>query len=139
MDYKKRKYLNDIGVVLASTEDMKNSKGEEKFREQRELYGFDERDTWSLDFTMRALLYERLKMYFDIADQVINLNHHTITYKNIEYTQRELILELIYLLEDVIKKEDESYFYDEQDKLEFYDSCNEVWQIWALLEPAMWW
>lgn len=139
MDYKKRKYLNDIGIVLASTEDMKNSKGEEKFREQRELYGFDERDTWSLDFTMRALLYERLKMYFDIADQVINLNHHTITYKNIEYTQRELILELIYLLEDVIKKEDESYFYDEQDKLEFYDSCNEVWQIWALLEPAMWW
>jgi len=139
MDYEKRKYLNDIGVVLISTENMKNSKRAEKFKEQREIYGFDERDTWSLDFTMRALLYERLKMYFDIADQVINLNYHTITYKNIEYTQRELILELIYLLEDVIKKEDESCFYDEQDKLNFYDSCNEVWQIWALLEPAMWW
>jgi hypothetical protein len=37
-----------------------------KWQEQQNKYGFDERETWSLDFTFIAWVYPRLKMYREI-------------------------------------------------------------------------
>lgn len=43
-------------------EQMKKDKRQKKWKKQQKKYGFDERDTWSLDFRIVAFVYPRLKM-----------------------------------------------------------------------------
>ena len=39
----------------------------QKWRKEVEEYGFDERETWNLDFTFFCWLYERLKKYKEVS------------------------------------------------------------------------
>ena len=128
---KGRKYLNDLG--RSGTVDVEPEDGRhEDWTEEREVYGFDERDTWGLDYTMVELLYERLKMFMKYADPVINLEHHKFNIYGVEYNQKELIEELISLCEELIKDE----FIDFKKDAELKDR---IWLIWYHIHPTMWW
>lgn len=100
---------------------------------QREVYGFDDSETWNLNTMFYAWLYERLRMYVDVGGQVINLEFHRFNYKGAEYTQLELI--------QAILKRIEFYFSDEYDDFDEWDNdyVDEIGEIWALILPAMWW
>ena len=39
----------------------------QKWKKEAEEYGFDERETWNLDFTFFCWLYERLKKYKEVS------------------------------------------------------------------------
>lgn len=95
--------------------------------------GFSVIDTWNLDVSMIEALYERLKLYLEVTAPIINLEiecdwgHISQNGK----TQIELIETLIkmceeYLLDDNLVKETEN-------------SVDEIWDLWKVISPAMWW
>lgn len=63
-----RKYLTDIGMKLENIPSgwNKDDKRQQKWKKERDIYGFDERETWALDYTFRIFAYERLMMYNEI-------------------------------------------------------------------------
>ena len=129
-----RKYLDDIGEDYSWVWEPEGSERDELFEKEREIYGFDSRETWSLDYVFYMWLYERLKMYIEYAGEIVNLNFHKFVYKEKEYTQLELINMMIERLESYFKKEDLFVSSEEE-----YESIKEIGEIWALVLPAMWW
>lgn len=96
-----RKYLNDIeikledipmGFCLEEANDIKKGRGKRWFLE-REKYGFDSRETWDLDYTIKLYLYEKLCMYKEklnlVEKEVQSLKK--VKYKDKEYTHKEAI------------------------------------------------
>lgn len=129
-----RKYLDDIGEDYSWVWKPEGSERDELFEKEREIYGFDSRETWSLDHVFYMWLYERLKMFVEIGGQVVDLNYHKFDFKGKEYTQLELINMMIERLESYLKKEDLFVLSEEE-----YEPIKEIGEIWALVLPAMWW
>ena len=129
-----RKYLDDIGEDYSWVWKPEGSERDELFEKEREIYGFDSRETWSLDYVFYMWLYERLKMYKEYAGEIVNLDFHKFVYKEKEYTQLELINMMIERLESYFKKEDLFVSSEEE-----YEPIKEIGEIWALVLPAMWW
>ena len=128
-----RKYLEDIG--FNNTPDTfnagANDEREEKWKNEREVFGFDERETWNLDSTFYIWLYERLKMYLDVT--IVDLDYHKFDYNGKEYTQRQMIDMMLERLETALTDE----YYDLND--EKYQYVHEIEKIWSIVLPAMWW
>jgi hypothetical protein len=127
------KYLNDIGV---KNEDMPwnwnpEDKRQEFWKQQREEYGFDERETWSLDSTFEFWLYERLKMYNDI--NIVNTSYHKYKFKNEQITFQDCIDRMLEGLE-ISLTVDEFYRTEEQNK-----KVEDVVHIFALCFRSLWW
>ena len=129
-----RKYLDDIGEDYSWVWEPEGSERDELFEKEREIYGFDSRETWSLDYVFYMWLYERLKMYIEYAGEIVNLNFHKFIYKEKEYTQLELINMMIERLEFYFEKGDSFDLSEEE-----YEFIKEIGEIWALVLPAMWW
>lgn len=129
-----RKYLDDIGEDYSWVWKPEGSERDEIFEKEREIYGFDSRETWNLDCVFYMWLYERLKMFVEIGGQVVDLNYNKFDFKGKEYTQLELINMMIERLESYFKKEDLFVSSEEE-----YEPIKEIGEIWALVLPAMWW
>ena len=88
-----RKYLNDVGVksdetcVPLTTDRDGDSERLNRFMEEREQYGFDSRETWSLEYTAAMWLYEHLMMYKDYAGKIVDLGHHRFMVSKVEVPQ----------------------------------------------------
>ena len=136
-----RKYLDDIGVYARP----ENSWGESKWtdtddrkarwKEQQETYGFDDRETYSLDTTFYMWLYERVMMYKEVASEIVNLEdeHRKFTLNGEEYTQLAYINLLIDKLKFVLSSGVDIW------DTEYEGSTKEIGYMWAELLPAMWW
>ena len=67
------KYLKEINFDFNSDKtcipntDKIEKKRQKRFNKQRKKYGFDERETWAMDFTLACWLYERIRWYQDFA------------------------------------------------------------------------
>lgn len=118
-----RKYLEDAGIeVFPENEiDPKDNRAE-RWREQQDKYGFDDRSTWSLDTTMLQLLYERTKMFLEV--NIIDTEYHHFEYNGEDYTQEQLIQMMLKNIEDHSKNEEVELV---------------AWDIWAIIHRAMWW
>lgn len=122
-----RKYLEDIGVELTNIPENWCPPDDErhpKWEKQRDLYGFDERDTWSLDYTIALLLYERLAMYNEV--NIIDTTVRTFDYNGETLTMQDCIDRMLNGLE--IRLAD--------------DDCGdvaEVYEILALCHNSLWW
>lgn len=85
-------FLNEIGIkddhicVPSTTDDDNGSKRMELFIKEREEYGFDQRETWSLDFTAALWLYEHLKMYKKVS--CVDLSYHRFDIKKVIVSDR---------------------------------------------------
>lgn len=91
------------------------------WQEEREKYGFDSRDTWSLYTTMTELLYERLKKFIDNAEPVIV----------IPAERREIIDRMIHLAE--------TFLLNQAEEEELDAASSELWALWAEHHQSMWW
>lgn len=143
-----RKYLDDIGEDYSWVWKPEGSERDETFEKEREIYGFDSRETWSLDTVFYMWLYERLKMFVEIGGQVVDLNFHKFDFKGKEYTQLELINMMIERLEYFFNEDARDSKIDEYRKQgmgifeadnKAYEPVKEIGEIWALILPAMWW
>lgn len=99
------------------------------WNKQREINGFDERETWNLDITFFCWLYERLKMYKEIA--CINLKFHEFEVNGKTLSQLECIDLMIEKCADIIKNE-------QSDEI-LYRLEQEVLDIWCKCYKQMWW
>lgn len=75
------KYLNDLGikstnVCIFNSGDKDESGRQRLFRLQRKKYGFDERETWGMDYTMITWLYSHFKMFLEIGGKIVDLEFH---------------------------------------------------------------
>lgn len=75
------KYLNKIGVkstepCVFNTDGREKNKRQKRFDKERKIYGFDSRETWSMDYTLATWLYEHLSWYLHNAP--INMEFHKI-------------------------------------------------------------
>lgn len=133
-----RYYIEKLGIKLEETPQGWNEgdSRQEFWSEERNKYGFDERETWSLNYTMNLFLYERLCMYKEIASKCIDLKYHKFTYKGTELTQLECIdrmiegLRLDLTLGDYDKKREDK---------EISELIEDVYPIYALCKDALWW
>lgn len=128
----KRKYLDDIGVDLCLWSELEDDKRQARWAQEREEYGFDERDTWCMNYAFYCWLYERLKMYLDV--NCVDLTFHKFEYEGEELTQQECIDRMLHGCE-VYFQQDNDWTISEEDQKAISDVAN----IWAIVLPAMWW
>lgn len=133
-----RYYIDKLGIKYEDTPQgwNKGDSREEFWAEERSEYGFDERETWSLYYTVNLMLYERLCRYKDIAINCINLEYHKFTYKGVELTQLECLNRMIEGLKLDLTLDD----YDEKRKdPKIKELIDDVYPIYGLCKNALWW
>lgn len=124
----KRKYLDDIGAKPIIDKIPKTDKRHKRWEKQRKKYGFDETETYNLDYTFCMWLYERLNMYLKVADRIIDLDFHKISIDKKTQTLKEWIKELIEKCKAVLQATDTR---DE--------AITEIANVWAEIVGYMWW
>ena len=125
------KYIEEIMNIEESPYGWsKNTGRDEMWEDQRREYGFDERETWSLDATFFYWLYERLRMFNEV--NCINTEFHTFEINGKKLTQQECIDIMIAKCKDYITHQgvDDNYSYNLK---------NEILDIWKECIHAMWW
>jgi len=133
------KYLDDIGVTKDKNlwwfddNQYPDDNRIKKWEKEREIYGFDDRETWDLQTTFYLWLYERLMKYVDSASSVVNLSYHTFEYQGEKYTQIELINIILEKLRFFFSPEFEDFNEDH------INQAREIGYLWAIVLPAMWW
>lgn len=134
------KYFEDIGETPwgHSLDICVDEKGvrQKKWAEQRKIYGFDERETWSLNYCFYVWLYERLCMYLEKASPIIDLDYYKFTYKGETLTQREWILRLQEYLKDYLKEPDPIGL---EKNHALKKKLKDIGNIWNMILPCMWW
>lgn len=121
------KYLEDIVDLKKTTYDnYSDTSRDEKWKEQREVYSFDEREVWNLDCTFFYWLYERLMMYKETA--CVDLNFHIFDINGETLTQKECIDKMIENCKIIITEDMEDNF----------ELKKEVLAIWSKCIFAMW-
>ena len=128
----KRKLLDEIDVGWMPDKVTGSNQRRKEWKEQRQKYGFDNRELWNLDRTFYLWLYERLKRYKEVASEIIDLEYHKFKFKGKEYTQIGIIDEIIKRLEFYFKN-DVTDFTEEQK-----ESVNDIAFLWATVLPARW-
>lgn len=108
-------------------------KREECWHKQQAEYGFDDRETWSLDATFFQWLYERLRMFKDIGGEVVDFNFYKFDVDGSKLTQLEIIDKMISNCEQIIKIKSDDIG-GETAILE-----QETARLWSIVIPAMWW
>ncbi len=72
----KCKYFDDLGLKpeeYGTNFVADDDKRAPRFAKQRELYGFDERETWALNITFIEWIYSRCMMYLETASEIVNI------------------------------------------------------------------
>lgn len=88
------KYLTDIKVhsetedCVPNTDKIDDDKERQaRFEKERAKYGFDSRETWAMDYTLAAWIYERFMWYIDENHIPVNLEYHRIEATYIKKTK----------------------------------------------------
>jgi O6-methylguanine-DNA--protein-cysteine methyltransferase len=154
------KYLKEAGFdkELYSDTLPKDDDRRPEWAKQRREYSMDERETWNLGHLSITWLYEHIKMYLDFSDiDYIDLNYHKFKVDEKELNQKELLQKILHQIELYFNLND--CFYIEKfgknqkeirkeeraiDKLVTYDRsqkdmCKEIWRLWGIVCPSMWW
>ena len=130
----KHKYLVDNKIPHGLYKPKKGDHRIPRWKEQKKIYGFDERETWDLRDDSLGWLYERIKMYIDVCD--VDLDWAKFDYQGNILTQKEAL--------DNICKDIELYFkakysFDPDEWCKRVPYLNEIGALWGLVLPAMWW
>lgn len=147
------KYLNDIGiksdnVCIFNTEAIDTDRDRQKrFKKQRKKYGFDERETWVMDYTMATWIYSHFKAYKKYAPRIVDLTddkfdipkwdkeENIISDEMIKVNQKEAINIVIKNIKFYLKYNDGDLNKAKTaiKKLEY------AFRIIGIIAPAMWW
>lgn len=134
----RRAHLDDLGPdyepsdTWGEEQSEKTAQRQRRWAVQQRRYGFDDRQTWSLDTVMIELLYERLKAYFPLADDFVDLTFHKFEFEDETLTQRDAVLKLIELAHQSLDPEDG---YADAGAT----ARSRLWNLWAIVHPHMWW
>ena len=100
---------------------------------------FDERETYSFDYTMIAWLYEHLKFFQEEASKVINFDFHTFTIDEETLTQAECIDRMIKDCEFYLKFGDKIYGLSKDEEKKIDKAVNDLFKVLSIVFWSMWW
>jgi hypothetical protein len=72
------------------------------WEEQRSKYGFDVRETWSMDTISVEWLYSHLKMYYEAARDIVDLSWHKYDINGETLTQEQVITLILEYCEEYL-------------------------------------
>lgn len=118
---KKMKNHYYLDKIIKKEKDIPKNKKENKIEKKNiSKYGFPNSETFSLDFSLGKLIYERVCRYYELADNYVDLSYHKVKItilipKKIKVLKLKRKLENIFNMEDTIndyydKKEVEIIF-----------------------------
>lgn len=149
------KYLNKIGIssdepCIFNTEHKyaidcgeKHNYLIKRLKRQRKKHSFDERETWSMDFTLASWIYEHFMMYKKIA--CVDLTLHKFNIYKWDNEKKEILNEKIEVnqIEAINLVLNNIKFYltnnDTEKEIEASDRFKYAFYIIAEIMPAMWW
>ena len=89
------------------------------------------KECWDLDLAFLKWLQEHLPVYLKDAEQIVDLTYYKFTYNNIEYTQKDLIIHMIKLVNEAINMD----MYNEK----YSVIVDEILDLWKMVFYCMWW
>ncbi|WP_145413413.1 hypothetical protein [Paenibacillus xylanexedens] len=131
-----RRYISELGIEHEDTPQgyFPGDKREDKWKSEREEYGFDSRETWSLNYSFKLWLYERLQMYDEI--NIVDTSFHKFTYKEELITFQECIDRMIEGLKLDLTLDE----YDPERKLdECKNKITDVLPLFCICCEYLWW
>lgn len=96
--------------------------------------GFHDSETWNLDMTMVALLYERLVRYKEVS--VVDTDSATYDIKGKTVTVTQAIDSI---LEDARTILNEETYFDVEGVEDNREVMRRIWETWAIISPSVWW
>lgn len=141
LGYVRNKYLEDLGIApeeCGTNFCNKNDKDWKKWKKQRRKYGFDVRETYSLDGIFYEWLYSRLTMYVEVASNVVDLEYHSFEYIPTGESEPKTITELeaINIIKDEAKR---MILQDNLDYINYKPFDENIMILFCKILPALWW
>lgn len=106
-----------------------------QWKKERNKYSFDERDTWNLNYTLTALIYERLRMYREIAP--INMDSPGISH---EYDVDGEIVPYGYIIDRILVSFENRLRHDRNkmsdEEMKEFEKC---WKLLGKIHWSLWW
>lgn len=131
------KFLNDIGIDNDKLPWRWNKDDERQaqWKKERSKFGFDERDTWNLYYTITLLVYERLKYYREyvpIEMDKVDFSH-TYEVEGTKMAYGEIIDRILKGFETYLREGDGLH---DREILEEYEAC---WGLLGKIMHSLWW
>lgn len=137
MNIIKRKYIDELGIKYTETPQGWNTDNNDSrlpyWHEQREEWGFDERETWDLTYAFELWLYERLNVYDEINIVDTKSTLHQFEYKGNMLNFQDCIDRMLEGLK--IKLTNDEWYNDEIIK----EKVDDVLPIFLLCYNCLWW
>ncbi len=139
-------YLKPLNIELngivdsRSFKDKKDSRSDD-WKIQRKKYGFDERETWDLDFTMSCWIYEHLKMFKAVNPIATEKEKFLIPILQEDLTEKMEERNLEEVL-DIVCEGLEGYILANDQILRsnaVISKAKNAYKILAIVFPALWW
>lgn len=112
-----------------------NDKRQEQWKKEREEYGFDERETWNLDYMFDLWFYEHLKMYDEV--NCVNTNYYTFEYEGEKLTQQECIDYILDTLKRRLQRKEPNWDTEDLDMVAKEEE--KMYQLIIKILPCLWW
>ena len=140
---KNYKYLDLLGVEKENqyhnwfdTIDVGNQ--EEKWKEERMVYGIDSRSTWNFNSDTMDYLYIHLKMYNEV--NIVELSYHHIEFDGKDYNVQQALDMLLSWFETVYYPSDRGDSLIDGDTPEHFEEMRFKYMcLFAKILPYLWW
>lgn len=102
----------------------------ERWDKQIEEYGFCDIETWDLDKAFAQIIYERLSMYLEYADNVVDLSEPKYEVYGVEMTLRDVIEFILWECKKAIRTVNPDTYTEAMDI---------VWKMMSKIHKHLWW
>lgn len=90
------------------------------------------KDCWDLDQAFLKWLGKRLPVYLESAEKIVDLEESSITFRGKNYTQKEIIIKMIEILNEIEETNDT---WNE----DYPVLIDELLDLWRVVFLYMWW
>lgn len=105
-------------------------------------YELNTKETFSLDMTILAYLYEHLVMYKEVAGEIVNLNYHEFNINDEILTEEQCINRMLDDIRVILSIDDSDYIsvedYEEKDKI-MTEKKNDLFDVLKECFWTLWW
>ena len=105
-------------------------------------YELNTKETFSLDMTILAYLYEHLVMYKEVAGEIVNLSYHKFTINDEILTERECINRMLDDIRVILSIDDSDYIsvedFEKKDKI-MTEKKNDLFDVLKECFWTLWW
>ena len=105
-------------------------------------YELNTKETFSLDMTILAYLYEHLVMYKEVASEIVNLNYHKFNINDEILTEEQCINRMLDDIRVILSIDDSDYIsvedFEKKDKI-MTEKKNDLFDVLKECFWTLWW